>query len=67
MLAERASTTTPELLEQGRQYVYMNGREIFKHAVREMAASSLEAIRVAGLSPDDIALVVPHHANLRII
>jgi len=58
---------TPELLEQGRQYVYMNGREIFKHAVREMAASSLEAIRVAGLSPDDIALVVPHQANLRII
>jgi 3-oxoacyl-[acyl-carrier-protein] synthase III (EC 2.3.1.41) len=59
--------TTPELLEQGRQYVYMNGREIFKHAVREMAASSLEAIRIAGLSPDDIALVVPHQANLRII
>jgi len=58
---------TPELLEQGRQYVYMNGREIFKHAVREMAASSLDAIQSAGLSTDDIALIIPHQANLRII
>ncbi|MCS6940134.1 MAG: ketoacyl-ACP synthase III [Roseiflexus sp.] len=58
---------TPELLEQGRQYVYMNGREIFKHAVRAMAASSLDAIQAAGLSTDDIALVIPHQANLRII
>ncbi|MCS6842267.1 MAG: ketoacyl-ACP synthase III [Roseiflexus sp.] len=58
---------TPELLEQGRQYVYMNGREIFKHAVREMVASSLDAIQAAGLSTDDIALVIPHQANLRII
>lgn len=58
---------TPELLEQGRQYVYMNGREIFKHAVREMAASSFDALQAAGLSPDDIALVIPHQANLRII
>ncbi|MFQ3630263.1 beta-ketoacyl-ACP synthase III [Roseiflexus sp.] len=58
---------TPELLEQGRQYVYMNGREIFKHAVREMAASALDAIQAAGLSTDDIALIIPHQANLRII
>lgn len=58
---------TPELLEQGRQYVYMNGREIFKHAVREMAASAFDAIQVAGLSTDDIALIIPHQANLRII
>lgn len=58
---------TPELLEQGRQYVSMNGREIFKHAVREMAASALDAIQAAGLSTGDIALVIPHQANLRII
>lgn len=58
---------TPELLEQGRQYVYMNGREIFKHAVREMAESSLDALRAAGLTREEIALVVPHQANLRII
>src|SRR5207249_3100319 len=58
---------TPELLEQGRQYVYMQGREIFKLAVRGMGESSLQAIADAGLRPRDIALVVPHQANLRII
>jgi 3-oxoacyl-[acyl-carrier-protein] synthase-3 len=58
---------TPELLEQGRQYVYMNGREIFKLAVRGMGDSSVQAIEQAGLSADDIALVVPHQANLRIV
>jgi 3-oxoacyl-[acyl-carrier-protein] synthase-3 len=58
---------SPELLEQGRQYVYMHGREIFRHAVREMADSSLAALREAGLTLDDVALVVPHQANLRII
>ncbi|NWG19853.1 MAG: ketoacyl-ACP synthase III [Chloroflexi bacterium] len=58
---------TAELLEQGRQYVYMNGREIFKHAVREMAESSLEALRLASLTREEVALVVPHQANLRII
>lgn len=58
---------TPELLEQGRQYVYMNGREIFKLAVRGMGDSSLQAIEQAGLSIEQIDLVVPHQANLRII
>lgn len=58
---------TPELLEQGRQYVYMQGREIFKLAVRGMGESSLQAIGEAGLAPHDINLVVPHQANLRII
>jgi 3-oxoacyl-[acyl-carrier-protein] synthase-3 len=58
---------TPELLEQGRQYVYMNGREIFKLAVRGMGDSSLQAIADAGLTPDDIDLVIPHQANIRII
>jgi 3-oxoacyl-[acyl-carrier-protein] synthase-3 len=58
---------TPELLEEGRQYVYMNGREIFKQAVREMADSSLQAAREAGVTLDQVGLVVPHQANLRIV
>ena len=58
---------TAELIEQGRQYVYMNGREIFKLAVRGMGDSSTQAIAEAGLTPGDIDLVVPHQANLRII
>lgn len=58
---------TPELLGERRQYVYMNGREIFKHAVRGMAESSEQAVAAAGLQLNDIALIVPHQANLRII
>jgi len=50
---------TPELLEQGRQYVYMNGREIFKLAVRGMGDSSVQALAEAGVAKEDLALVVP--------
>lgn len=59
--------TTPELLAQHRQYVYMNGREIFKHAVRGMCESAEQAVADAGVSLDAIRLVVPHQANVRII
>jgi 3-oxoacyl-[acyl-carrier-protein] synthase-3 len=58
---------TPELLDQGKQYIYMNGREIFKHAVREMCNSALKAVELAGLTMNDIRLIVPHQANVRII
>lgn len=58
---------TAELLAEGRQYVYMNGREIFKHAVREMSDSAMQVVQAAGLTIDDIALVIPHQANVRII
>jgi 3-oxoacyl-[acyl-carrier-protein] synthase-3 len=58
---------TPALLEQRRQYVYMQGREIFKHAVRGMCESSEQALAEAGVELDAIKLVVPHQANVRII
>lgn len=58
---------TPDLLAARRQYVYMHGREIFKHAVRGMCESAQQAVDDAGLRVDDIALVVPHQANVRII
>lgn len=58
---------TPELLAEGRQYVYMNGREIFKLAVRGMSDSSVQVLEEAGITKDDLALVIPHQANLRII
>jgi 3-oxoacyl-[acyl-carrier-protein] synthase III len=47
--------------------LYMNGREVFKFAVRVMNTSTIEAIEKAGLHADDISLFVPHQANLRII
>jgi 3-oxoacyl-[acyl-carrier-protein] synthase-3 len=48
-------------------YLKMEGRKVFKEAVNGMTKAALEAIKEAGLTPDDIDLVVPHQANLRII
>lgn len=47
--------------------LYMNGREVYKFAVRVMETSTLEAVSKAGMEPADISLFVPHQANLRII
>ncbi len=49
------------------QYMAMNGREVFKFAVRVMDTATVQAVAEAGLVPDDISLFVPHQANLRII
>ncbi|RDI96122.1 ketoacyl-ACP synthase III [Meiothermus sp. QL-1] len=48
-------------------YAYMNGREVFKFAVRVMNTATLEAIEKAGLKPEDIKYLIPHQANARII
>ncbi|MEX2541733.1 MAG: beta-ketoacyl-ACP synthase III [Trueperaceae bacterium] len=45
----------------------MNGREVFKFAVRVMNTATVEALELAGLHSDEISLFVPHQANLRII
>ncbi len=45
----------------------MEGREVFRRAVRVMVDSARRTIDRAGVDPDDIALVVPHQANIRII
>ncbi len=45
----------------------MEGREVFRRAVRVMVDSGLRSIQRAGVTVDDIALVVPHQANIRII
>ncbi len=48
-------------------YLYMNGKEIFRKAVRVVIDSAQKAITDAGMTADDIDLMVPHQANLRII
>ena len=45
----------------------MEGREVFRRAVRLMADSATKALESAGVDPADLALVVPHQANIRII
>ena len=58
---------TAENLAAKRFFVRMNGREVYKHAVRNMAASARVALEANGMSPDDVAWVVGHQANLRIL
>ena len=45
----------------------MDGKEIFRRAVRAMVDSAKKSMAHAGVTADDIALVVPHQANIRII
>lgn len=47
--------------------IQMDGKEVFRRAVRIMVDSGRKSMDVAGVGPDDIALVVPHQANIRII
>ena len=47
--------------------IQMEGKEVFRRAVRIMVDSATKSMRHAGVTADDIALVVPHQANIRII
>jgi 3-oxoacyl-[acyl-carrier-protein] synthase III len=48
-------------------YIHMEGKEVFRRAVRIMVDSATKSLDHAGLTADDITLVVPHQANIRII
>jgi 3-oxoacyl-[acyl-carrier-protein] synthase-3 len=50
-----------------RPYLQMNGREVFRFAVTVMGDAAVEAVEKAGLGFDDIDMLIPHQANLRII
>lgn len=54
------------LLQEG-DFIHMNGREVFKFAVRQMGESSLSVLDKAGLTKEDVDLLVPHQANIRIM
>jgi 3-oxoacyl-[acyl-carrier-protein] synthase-3 len=58
---------TAEALAAKRHLVKMNGREVYKHAVRNMAAASKTALEANGLTPADVDWVIAHQANIRII
>ena len=55
-----------EVMAQGRHYPTMEGREVFKHAVTRMPEAVAEALDANGLTTEDIDLLIPHQANLRI-
>lgn len=56
-----------EVLDNDLQFVKMKGREIFKHAVRTMSQACEEALNANQMSADEVAWVIPHQANVRII
>jgi len=58
---------TRETVENKEHYIHMNGREVFKFAVRAMGEAAEEALACAGLSAEDVDLFIPHQANVRII
>ena len=55
------------VLEQRSQFIKMNGREVFKHAVRSMSEAASRALDGAKLTGADVDLMIPHQANIRII
>jgi 3-oxoacyl-[acyl-carrier-protein] synthase-3 len=59
--------TSLETVRRKLHGIQMNGREVFRFATRVMASATQEAVQQAGLRMDDVELVVPHQANLRII
>ena len=68
---EVGGTRAPFNLERARQGLHkglvMKGREVYKEAVSRMSAAAEKVLSQAGLELDDVALVVPHQANMRIL
>ena len=62
-----ALPTTVENAAERHATIQMNGRETYKHAVTAMVESARQVLDDAGLTPADLACIIPHQANLRII
>jgi 3-oxoacyl-[acyl-carrier-protein] synthase-3 len=58
---------TPDLISRRMIYIRMMGNETFKHAVTKMGEVALKALSQNGYKVDDVALFIPHQANLRIV
>ncbi|HXQ24771.1 MAG TPA: beta-ketoacyl-ACP synthase III [Candidatus Acidoferrales bacterium] len=58
---------SPETIEKRMHYVHQEGQQVFKYAVRRMSELACQILERNGVSSRDLALVVPHQANLRII
>ena len=58
---------TKENIDKGDQYIKMEGSEVFKSAVRSMGDAATRALKEANISAEQIDLLIPHQANIRII
>lgn len=64
--AAHSPRMAPEYLEQGLQWPIMQGREVFRSATTRMPEAVRHALEVNGLTLEDIKVLIPHQANLRI-
>ncbi|MDW7682223.1 MAG: 3-oxoacyl-[acyl-carrier-protein] synthase III C-terminal domain-containing protein, partial [bacterium] len=58
---------THESVDKRLHYLRMEGQEVFKYAVKAMGDAAIETLKSAGVSSDELALLIPHQANIRII
>ncbi|VGO11634.1 3-oxoacyl-[acyl-carrier-protein] synthase 3 [Pontiella desulfatans] len=58
---------THGMLDQKQQFLRMQGRDVFKHAVTRMTESVVQALEKNGVSADEVKCFIPHQANIRII
>jgi len=56
-----------ETIDQHLHYIKMEGPEVFKAAVKAMGDAAVEALKSAGIKSSQLALLIPHQANIRII
>lgn len=56
-----------ETVDNNEHYIFMDGSEVFKFAVKIMASASKKVMDKAGISSEEVDLIIPHQANTRII
>jgi len=56
-----------KMLDEGLQYLKMQGNEVFKYAVRTMVDAAQKTMESKGITPDEIDWFIPHQANMRIM
>ncbi|HEX2997311.1 MAG TPA: beta-ketoacyl-ACP synthase III [Anaerolineales bacterium] len=59
--------TTEATVLDGKHYIQMDGKEVFRFATRAMASATQEVLACAGLTLDQVQWIIPHQANIRII
>lgn len=64
--SRRNPRLTQEMIDQRMLYPRMNGKHVFKYAVEHLPETIEEVLKEAGLAVEDIDLLIPHQANLRI-
>lgn len=62
-----AQPASLETVSSGSHYIKMDGKAVFRFATRVMAQATTRVLERSGLTPNDVDLIVPHQANIRII